>query len=129
MTPSSTGRVVVVHRSIPAGGAPDPRDRQVLRRVLDLATAARECVLVAEEPPSGSASCPEVSASGVRCVPAVAAIADVLRQEATDAVVIVATDARLARDAMRVCPEVPCVIDLAELPSQQIAATREHFDV
>jgi GT2 family glycosyltransferase len=129
VTARSTGRVVVLHRTVPASGAPDPRDRQVLRRIVHLAAAARtECVLVAAEPQLGSAVRPELERAYVRVVEAAGCVVDALRTECQDAAVVVATDLHLARVASRALPDVPLVADLDAVPSRQLASTTIHVD-
>jgi GT2 family glycosyltransferase len=129
VTPRSTGPVVVLHRTVPAGGAPDPRDRQVLRRVLHLAAAARtQCVFVAAEPQLGSAVWPELDRAYVRVIEAAGDVDRVLRTECSDAAVVIATDLHLARTAARSRPDVPLVVDLDAVPSRQLATTTIHVE-
>jgi GT2 family glycosyltransferase len=129
VTDRSSGRVVVLHRTVPAGGAPDPRDGQVLRRVLHIAAAARaECVLVAAEPQIGSAAWPELDEAYVRVVRAAGGLAAALADEAGGAGLVIATDLHLGRRAVHAVPDVPVVLDVDALPSHQLAGTTIHVD-
>lgn len=115
--------IVVVHDTALAHGAPDPRDRQLLRRVLALAAHAPVTLVVAE-PQLGPVTTPELDAAGVAVIAAPARVAEVLR--ASTAACAVATSVGLARLVHRVRPDLPLVVDVVALPSSATGATADH---
>jgi GT2 family glycosyltransferase len=111
-------RILVVHATVPASGAPAPRDRQVLRRVLALAASANaEVVLVAAEPQIGSVESPELDDAGVRWRDATGQLHDVLADEAGRGSFVIATETWLGAIAMRAAPKSRLVLDLHHLDS------------
>ena len=104
--------LVVLHTNALAAGAPDPRDRQLLRRVLALAAVA-DVALVCSEPQLGPVSCPELAAAGVEVVDAVAGVDAWLAGCGNSVEAVVATSIALGRRVHRVRPDLPLVIDLA----------------
>ncbi|HEV8298616.1 MAG TPA: hypothetical protein VGQ20_15020, partial [Acidimicrobiales bacterium] len=121
--------IVVVHTGRLAAGAPDPRDRQVLRRVLDLAAGYRgRVVLAVTEPARGSTTSVELDAAGVRVVETVGRLRAWLAASACDAAAIVATDIELADRVREVVSSVPLILDVAGLPSLEYERTRSNRD-
>lgn len=115
--------MVVLHHAGLAVGAPDPRDRQVLRRVLALAEHTAVTLLVAE-PQLGPRSHPELDAAGVVVREAAGRVREVL--STTSAVAVVATGAELAELVHRTRPDLPLVVDLVALSSDATFVTADH---
>ncbi len=111
MTPS----VAVLHTAGLASGAPDPVDRQLLRKVLALA-GATSVTLVCAEPHTGPRRTPELGAAGVGVVEAAATVERWLAEHPS-VTTVVATSTVLAERVRQVRPDVTLVLDLASLPA------------
>ncbi len=107
--------VVVLHTGVLAGGAPDPRDRQLLRRVLALGAHA-SVTLVCAEPQLGSLDTGELTARGVRVVEAAGTVERWL-SEHPDITTVVATSLPLAERVRYARSDAVLVIDLAAMPT------------
>lgn len=107
--------LVVVHSAGLAAGAPDPRDRQMLRRVLSLG-AVTNVTLVCAEPQLGPRAYPELAAGGVAVIEAVAGIEEWLR-DARTATAVLATSVELGQVVQRARPDLTLVLDLATIAS------------
>ncbi len=98
-------------------GAPDPRDRQLLRRVLALAATAK-VTLVCVEPQLGPRSCPELASAGVSVVAVPARLDEWLRsyvQEAGAITALLATSLALGDRCRASAPDAALVLDLDSL--------------
>jgi GT2 family glycosyltransferase len=120
-SPYERGAWVVVHRRLPAFGAPEPRDEQVLVRALALRSRVQGQVhVVAVETVGGSRQSLELDAAGVlvRLQPIgwARAIA-----EADELSGVVVTDIGLATSLLDAGVTAPLVLDIAELPSRRHA--------
>ena len=113
--------VAVLHTGALAAGAPDPVDRQLLRRVLVLARVV-PVTLVCAEPQLGPVRAPELDAAGVTVVEAPATV-DRWLVEHPSVTAVVATSVPLAERVRHARPDVPVVIDLVALP----ALAHEHL--
>jgi GT2 family glycosyltransferase len=106
-----SARFVVLHGNGLATGAPDPRDRQLLRRVRALAVVA-EVTLVCSEPQLGPLACIELGEAGVSVIDAPARV-DAWLATCESAVVVVATSISLGERVQRIRPELSLVLELA----------------
>ena len=107
--------LVVVHSAGLAAGAPDPRDRQMLRRVLSLG-AVTSVTLVCAEPQLGPRAYPELAAGGVAVTEAAAGIEEWFR-DARTATAVLATSVELGEVVRRARPDLTLVLDLATIAS------------
>ena len=108
---------VVVHTAGLAMGAPDPRDRQLLRRVLALAATA-QVTLVCVEPQLGPRSWPELDAAGVSVIAVPARLDEWLCARVAQAgsiTAIIATSVALGAQCHASAPDVALVLDLDSL--------------
>jgi GT2 family glycosyltransferase len=122
VTDGRGGAVLVLHTTLPAVDAPDPRDRHVARRVLDLASRLPgRLTLLATEPRLSTATAADYEVAGVRTVEG-----PVVFDEPVAAAI--ATDLDLAERVAQYRPDVPLVIDLATVRSARYAATRDGID-
>lgn len=119
----SAASVVVLHHAGLAVGAPDPRDRQVLRRVLALAEHTTTTLLIAE-PQLGPCAHPELDAAGVAVQEAAGQVREVLL--GTSAVAAVATGIELAELVHRARPDLSLVVDVVALASDATFVTADH---
>ncbi len=107
--------VAVVHTAGLASGAPDPVDRQLLRKVLALAGAV-PVTLACAEPHTGPRRTPELDAAGVEVVE-VAATVERWLIEHPAITTVVATSLPLAERVRCARPDATLVLDLASLPA------------